>query len=193
MVAHRLRLAIRAGDYAVGDRLPSQRDLATKFDVAQNTAREAIRILASEGLVVPQHGKGVFVSAPFRMAPTSPGGYFTGSVLEASEQNAAADFTDVPAYAMAGQLFLCLRNTLEDATWIDSWRVTRTRIVVEWDRGASIQQVLEQVLPRSEGGGDTEFVNGVPGLRVIKQSYDTAELGWLHIPSSHALLRRYEQ
>jgi GntR family transcriptional regulator len=62
-IADDLRQRIESGDLAAGAKLPSERDLAGTYTTARNTAREAIAILASEGLVVAQHGKGVFVRA----------------------------------------------------------------------------------------------------------------------------------
>lgn len=52
---------------APGDRLPSERALAEQHGTARNTAREAIRILAEQGLVTAQHGRGVFVREPQRL------------------------------------------------------------------------------------------------------------------------------
>ncbi|TCJ94608.1 GntR family transcriptional regulator [Nocardia alba] len=66
-VADELRRAITGGDLAPGDQLPSERVLAERHQVARNTAREAIRILADEGLVTAVHGKGVFVRKPQRL------------------------------------------------------------------------------------------------------------------------------
>ena len=60
-IAAALRDQITSGHYAPGDKLPSERDLATRFHSARNTAREAISILSSEGLVDVQHGRGAFV------------------------------------------------------------------------------------------------------------------------------------
>jgi GntR family transcriptional regulator len=60
-VAAALRAAIDAGELGEGDRLPSERQLATAHSVARNTAREAIRQLAEAGLVTAEHGRGVFV------------------------------------------------------------------------------------------------------------------------------------
>jgi GntR family transcriptional regulator len=62
-IADDLRGSIESGELEAGAKLPSERDLATSYGTARNTAREAIAILASEGLVVAQHGKGVFVRA----------------------------------------------------------------------------------------------------------------------------------
>lgn len=60
-VANLLRDAITAGDLAPGAKLPSERVLAAEHGVARNTAREAVRQLADEGLVTAEHGRGVFV------------------------------------------------------------------------------------------------------------------------------------
>ena len=45
-VAAALRAAIESGEYQPGDRLPSERVLASDHGVARNTAREAVRQLA---------------------------------------------------------------------------------------------------------------------------------------------------
>ena len=60
-IADDLRAGIEGGDLEAGAKLPSERDLAARYGTARNTAREAISILQTEGLVVAQHGRGVFV------------------------------------------------------------------------------------------------------------------------------------
>ncbi|WP_433793292.1 GntR family transcriptional regulator [Actinoplanes sp. CA-252034] len=60
-IADDLRASIEAGRLAPGAKLPSERDLAAQYGTARNTAREAISLLQGEGLVVAQHGRGVFV------------------------------------------------------------------------------------------------------------------------------------
>jgi len=66
-VATVLRDAIASGELPPGAKLPSERTLAAKHAVARNTAREAIRQLADEGLVTAEHGRGVFVRAKPRL------------------------------------------------------------------------------------------------------------------------------
>ena len=61
VIAQQLRDAIASGEFGPGDRLPSERELATEHGVARNTAREAIAQLRREGLVTAEHGRGVFV------------------------------------------------------------------------------------------------------------------------------------
>ena len=60
-IAAALREAITAGRLAPGDRLPSESELVERYDVARMTARQAIQELRTEGLVVSEHGRGVFV------------------------------------------------------------------------------------------------------------------------------------
>ena len=47
-----------------GDRLPSERELATLLGVSRPSVREAVRALQSEGRLVVRHGQGVFVAEP---------------------------------------------------------------------------------------------------------------------------------
>ncbi|NMI00862.1 GntR family transcriptional regulator [Pseudonocardia acidicola] len=66
-LAHQLREAITSGELPPGAKLPSERVLAAEHGVARNTAREAIRLLAEEGLVTASHGRGVFVREKRRL------------------------------------------------------------------------------------------------------------------------------
>ncbi len=66
-IADVLRQAITDGTYGPGDRLPSERVLATEHGTARNTAREAFDLLQREGLVTVEHGRGAFVRQPLRM------------------------------------------------------------------------------------------------------------------------------
>ncbi|MFC8383243.1 GntR family transcriptional regulator [Nocardia sp. NPDC057272] len=66
-LAEILRAEISAGQLQPGDRLPSERALSTQYEVARNTAREAIRQLTESGLVIAFHGKGVFVRSKPRL------------------------------------------------------------------------------------------------------------------------------
>ena len=58
-----LRDRIRSGTYAPRRRLPSLDALADELDLARNTVKRAVKILADEGYVYGVHGKGTFVAA----------------------------------------------------------------------------------------------------------------------------------
>jgi GntR family transcriptional regulator len=67
-IAGMLREAINAGQLAAEERLPSEAALIDHFGVARMTVRQAVQELRSEGLVISEHGRGVFVrsSPPIR-------------------------------------------------------------------------------------------------------------------------------
>lgn len=60
-IAGMLRQAISSGQLTDGERLPSEAALIDHFGVARMTVRQAVQDLRSEGLVVSEHGRGVFV------------------------------------------------------------------------------------------------------------------------------------
>ncbi|QWF77596.1 GntR family transcriptional regulator [Amycolatopsis sp. CA-230715] len=72
-VAADLRDKISAGDYAPGDRLPSERELVESYGVSRPTIRDAVNVLRTEGIVTAEHGRGVFVrkSVALRRLPHS--------------------------------------------------------------------------------------------------------------------------
>ena len=61
-VATAIKEAILAGDWPAGDALPTEPQLAEQFGVSRAVVRDATRMLAAQGLVEAQHGRGVFVT-----------------------------------------------------------------------------------------------------------------------------------
>lgn len=60
-VAAQLEGLIIEGTYEIGDRLPSERELAERFGVGRSSMREALRMVEAAGLLRIDHGVGVFV------------------------------------------------------------------------------------------------------------------------------------
>lgn len=60
-VAFQLKKAIAAGVFKVGDRLPSERDLAQQMGVSRPSVREAIQQLEHQGIIETVHGGGSLV------------------------------------------------------------------------------------------------------------------------------------
>ena len=60
-IADALRSQIEAGSLPPGEKLPSESALTQQFKVSQGTIRQALAILRGEGLIVAEHGRGVFV------------------------------------------------------------------------------------------------------------------------------------
>jgi GntR family transcriptional regulator len=62
-LAELLRQRIARGVWKQGETLPSLEALVAEFGVARVTVRQAVDLLAREGLVSPQRGRGTFVTA----------------------------------------------------------------------------------------------------------------------------------
>ncbi|MFF0245855.1 FadR/GntR family transcriptional regulator [Streptosporangium sandarakinum] len=62
-IAELLLTRVRAGEWALGQKLPGETVLAAQLGVGRSTVREAIRELAGKGVLQPRQGAGVFVTA----------------------------------------------------------------------------------------------------------------------------------
>jgi GntR family phosphonate transport system transcriptional regulator len=60
-IADEIERDIARGHYRSGERLPSEKDIASLFDVNRHTVRRAIAILANRGLLRAERGSGTFV------------------------------------------------------------------------------------------------------------------------------------
>lgn len=63
VIADQIEAKIRSAEFAAGQRLPPERDLAEQLNVARSTVREALIALELRGLVEVRVGSGVFVLA----------------------------------------------------------------------------------------------------------------------------------
>jgi len=61
-VVDQIKKSIFEGRLSPGERLPAERVLADMLGVSRTSVREAMKMLASEGLVTIRHGQGVFIS-----------------------------------------------------------------------------------------------------------------------------------
>jgi GntR family transcriptional regulator len=60
-----LRDRISSGRWAAGAALPAQRELADEFGVSIMTLRQALQLLADDGLIDARHGSGTYVAARY--------------------------------------------------------------------------------------------------------------------------------
>lgn len=60
-IAQQLRDTVKSGSLEPGDKVPSESQLMEHFGVARMTVRQALGDLRAEGLLVAEHGRGVFV------------------------------------------------------------------------------------------------------------------------------------
>ena len=56
-----LRAQLSSGSWKVGDRIPTEHELAEQLQVGRNTVREAVRVLVHAGMLQSRQGEGTFV------------------------------------------------------------------------------------------------------------------------------------
>ncbi|UHM92377.1 GntR family transcriptional regulator [Rahnella victoriana] len=61
-IKNSLKQAILNKEYRVGDKIPSERELAARFEVTRVTLQKAMHMLEQEGFIERIHGKGMFVT-----------------------------------------------------------------------------------------------------------------------------------
>lgn len=84
-VADQLRQLFDSGEYAAGDRLPTERELAERMGISRPTIREALIALEVEGRVRIRVGSGIYVTEPPCSAPPSNAGEGPFELLRARE------------------------------------------------------------------------------------------------------------
>jgi DNA-binding FadR family transcriptional regulator len=112
VIVDQIRLLIRQGDLAAGDRLPSERELCERFGVSRVTVREALRVLEANGLVEIRVGArgGAFVTAPSsRLVGEGIADLITLSTLSAAEVTETRIVLELGIVPM-----VCERSTEED-------------------------------------------------------------------------------
>lgn len=62
-IAEQIRSSIMAGEFAPGEKLPPERELAEMFGVSRPSVREALNMLAASGLVESYQGGGTVVKS----------------------------------------------------------------------------------------------------------------------------------
>lgn len=77
-VADQLRSLIDSGEYAVGSRLPTERELAEQLKVSRPTVREALIALEVEGRLRIRVGSGIYVIEPAGAAVPVPAAVIEG-------------------------------------------------------------------------------------------------------------------
>ncbi|WP_432133722.1 MULTISPECIES: FadR/GntR family transcriptional regulator [unclassified Streptomyces] len=162
-----LRGAIERGDYAVGDKLPSEAELCRTLEVSRPVLREALRALQAMGLTVAKTGKGTFVIANTVEDPTF-GDYAASDLLEVRRH------IEIP---VAG--YAAVRRTQEDLDHIKhlldrmeretdttAWVAMDTLFhlaVAEASQNPVFRRVIEEI--RDALARQSAFLNEVGGRR----------------------------
>lgn len=63
IIFNRIKESILSGELLPGDKLPSERELASRFNVSRTSIREALRALEIHGIIESRQGDGTFIKA----------------------------------------------------------------------------------------------------------------------------------
>lgn len=97
-----LEQRIAEGEYAVGEKLPTEQEICEEFDVGRSSAREAVRMLQAKGYVEVRRGSGTYVVSAVGMNSDS----ISSWLLDNSES--LRDYMDVrlAIEVLASRLFI---------------------------------------------------------------------------------------
>ena len=95
-IAEQLRQLMVSGEFALGSRLPAERDLALQLGVSRPSVREALIALEVQGMIEVRTGSGIYVRRIQPMVSASP--------LPETDTNAPADWG--PLEVMSARLLI---------------------------------------------------------------------------------------
>jgi GntR family transcriptional regulator len=98
-IAEDLRTQIESGAIARGTKLPTESELRVGYGAARNTVREAVKLLASRGLVERKPGLGTFVTRHVTPFVTTLAAAPLPAALEAASEGGFGDGEDEEPFA----------------------------------------------------------------------------------------------
>jgi GntR family transcriptional regulator len=177
---------LQSGEWRPGELIPSEIDLAARFNVSQGTVRKAIDELSAENLVVRRQGKGTFVAthsearAQFRFLRLKPdvgdAHYPDNTILEARRLRAPAD--------VARQLELKTGDSMIFLRRLQSFDGAPTILEELWLPGAIFKGLSVERMQQYKGPMyallETEFgirmIRATENLRAVAADADAAAL-----------------
>lgn len=90
-IQHEIRRGIQGGDYAAGDRIPSENELAERFETTRATVARALQELVFDGTIVRRAGAGSFV-APGAAAVSLESGRLKSFEEQVAESGETVDY-----------------------------------------------------------------------------------------------------
>ncbi|WP_066947944.1 FadR/GntR family transcriptional regulator [Microtetraspora fusca] len=133
-VLDRIEERIAAGGLTVGDRLPGERQLAEELRVSRSSVREALRALATLGVVSSQVGRGPDAGAVLTSRPDS-------ALTELLRLNLSLST-------------LTMREVVDTRLMIEQWAAARAA----GDGGAALGEMAEAVAAMDAAATPEEFV-----------------------------------
>jgi GntR family transcriptional regulator len=178
--------SLQSGEWRPGELIPSEVELAGRFNVSQGTVRKAIDELSAENLVVRRQGKGTFVAthqearAQFRFLRLKPdvgdAHYPDNTILDVKRLRAPAD--------IARQLDIKAGDSVVFIKRLQSFGGSPTILEELWLPGAIFKGLSAERLLQYKGPMyallETEFgtrmIRAVEDIRAVAADQDAARL-----------------
>jgi GntR family transcriptional regulator len=192
--------SLEEGEWKPGDAIPSESELAARFNVSQGTVRKAVDEMASENLLVRRQGKGTFVATHddprsfyrfLRLVPDDGGVAHADSAPFSFEQQAAT-----PAVAKAlglevGAKVLCVERLLqfngEPVVYDQIYLVAELFVGLSLENLRSVDRSLYSLFETDYG---VRMINAEEHLRAVAADARSAELLGVHVGDPLLLVER---
>lgn len=126
-VVTEIRRYIDSNDLRAGHRLPPERFFIEQLGVSRSSLREAMRVLATLGLVEVRHGDGTYVTAPPETWTAS-----APAIFDATEENALRNLVETRlGIELAAATAATERATAEDLTGLQDFLDAQARALAE--------------------------------------------------------------
>ena len=102
-IAKQIQDLIKSGEFAVGSRLPAERDLATQLSVSRPSVREALIALEVEGVIEVRTGSGIYVKSLGQRPPSKSSALNTPAEWGPLEVMRARFFIEAEIAALAAE------------------------------------------------------------------------------------------
>ena len=184
-IADQLRQLIDAGEFAVGDRLPTERELADQLGISRPTVREALIALEVEGRIRIRVGSGIYVTDPPRAtaltADTDEGPF---ELLRAREFIESAIAAEATLHVQPADIEL-LDDVL--ARMEDMSHPTRTTIALDREFHTAVAGILDNaVLVRFIGELFDQRMN--PYFELLSSYFENKD-SWRAAAEEHRAVR----
>lgn len=187
-IVRQLADMVRQGELKPGDRLPSERDLATAFGVGRPTLRQALTVLAQAGVVEVMPGSGVYLRKPVQEAPGDAGQAM--ALLLMTEQQNLHDILELRAAIEGEAAYLAaLRRTPEQLAKVSA--AFETLCEAYDTRGVATEEDFQFHFAVAEATGNPVLLKVMVSLAdLCRRQLVATTLSLYHEPDRLTALRR---
>lgn len=183
-LADLFRGRILRGIWTQGQVLPTIEQLTREFDVARVTVRQAINLLAREGLVSPERGRGTYVNAVPKRSPSLRLGMTLRDLADVYRH-------DKPQLTLIEQASAMPRLTPEDGKAAPSYHFMRRVHSRDGERYCVISIYIDQRIFRKASARFRKetiipVLLDIPGVKIARAS-QTLEIGTADMDVAHHL------